>query len=57
MNDLEMAAEREQRYRLLERQREEHMRYEGRGPVNEHPDGCWNCGSPHHHTTDCDCIG
>lgn len=31
----------------------QHIKAEGRGPVNENPDGCYYCGSPHHHSGDC----
>jgi hypothetical protein len=37
----------------LERLRREHYDAEGSGPVNENPDGCYYCGSPHHHSGDC----
>lgn len=33
--------------------RRRHIEAEGRGAVNENPDGCYYCGSPHHHSGDC----
>ena len=43
---LDLAAKHEQEYQdALER--------EGRGPVNESPDGCYFCGSIHHHSDCC----
>lgn len=34
-----------------------HVEAEGDGPCNENPDGCYNCGSPHHHSSDCPTDG
>lgn len=36
-----------------EREYQDHIKREGRGPVNEHPDGCYFCGSSSHHSGDC----
>ncbi len=35
-----------------ERRLNEHMQREGSGPVNQHPDGCYYCGSAWH-MSDC----
>jgi len=32
---------------------QKHLRLEGPGPVNDHPDGCWFCGSTLHMSSDC----
>lgn len=37
----------------LEAMRRAHFEAEGAGSVNENPDGCYYCGSPHHHSSDC----
>lgn len=37
----------------LEAMRLAHFEAEGNGPANENPDGCYYCGSPHHHSSDC----
>ena len=31
----------------------EHVKAEGRNAWNDNPDGCYYCGSPHHHSSDC----
>lgn len=36
----------EQRYQC-------HIEAEGRHAWNDNPDGCYYCGSPHHHSGDC----
>ena len=33
--------------------RRQHIRREGGGPINEHPDGCYHCGGHDHLTVDC----
>lgn len=30
-----------------------HIEAEGRHAWNDNPDGCYYCGSPHHHSSDC----
>jgi hypothetical protein len=30
-----------------------HIAAEGRNAWNDNPDGCYYCGSPHHHSSDC----
>jgi hypothetical protein len=30
-----------------------HVTNEGDSAWNEHPDGCYHCGSSHHHSSDC----
>ena len=30
-----------------------HVANEGHSAWNEHPDGCYHCGSTHHHSSDC----
>lgn len=30
-----------------------HLEREGSEPWNDHPDGCWFCGSTHHHSNEC----
>lgn len=32
---------------------QEHISNEGDGVANDHPDGCFYCGSPLHHSQDC----
>ena len=32
---------------------QDHLRREGRGTVNENPDGCYYCGSASHHSDGC----
>jgi hypothetical protein len=36
-----------------ERAYQEHINREGDGAVNEHPEGCFFCGSTAHHSNDC----
>jgi heterodisulfide reductase subunit C len=36
-----------------EKEYQQHLREEGPGPVNEHPEGCYHCGSIWHKSTDC----
>lgn len=37
----------------VERQKRQHIEAEGRNAWNDNPDGCYYCGSPHHHSSDC----
>lgn len=47
----ENKAHTKQRIDAIERQI--HELAEGSGVANDHPDGCYYCGSPLHHSTDC----
>lgn len=33
---------------------QQHIAKEGTGQSNDHPDGCWYCGSPNHHSIECE---
>jgi hypothetical protein len=37
----------------LEQEYQEHIANEGDGAANDHPDGCFFCGSSLHHSQDC----
>lgn len=44
---------RESKAEYMERKYQEHLEREGTKPWNDHPDGCWWCGSASHHSTSC----
>lgn len=41
------------RDRINDIKRQLHILAEGNGVANDNADGCYYCGSPHHHSTDC----
>lgn len=40
-------------FQACEERYQEHIRHEGDGQANDHPDGCYFCGSGLHHSGDC----